>query len=779
MKFNKCKTILYLVIAIFFTFIISDTLLSSFFIAPYSESYITIEATAKSNAQSFGTDLRLKNIKIDGNEISFDELEQLGDWYDEEGILISLNPSSPASLSFYTKKAKNLELELIQQEGSGIMAIYENGKQLSDVDLYSPNYTEFTFTQRLGRGSLISHWPLLVIISGLLFCLLVFLPNSFNKACGLELFFAACLIGKYYLKDYGNQATLIFIALFSLKFFCVIFPEVRSGGLKALKGTMPALTCACTFSYMLLFYAPLELYFTNQNDFWFDIFTLFPVSLTTFLLIFFLCYLELVCVFFLNKKIYHIYLTVLFSMLIAAYIQGNFLISNLPPLDGSKIDWNQYPTQRILSAVVWVGIFICTIIIAKIKGSQKLHKPIIIASLFIMVILTASLSVVCVIEKGYQKRSVLLATTKNEFEMSTDTNFIILVMDAIDATTFSNALIENPEYQEAFEGFTYYDNTVGAYTYTKCSIPFILSGIWHENKTTYEEYLTDAINNSPLLNSLYKGDYNIGIYDTEMSLSSAEVKNRFENMVIRKSKPTSMIWFAIEAAKLGGIKFAPFEWKQFCYDSPKLFDNLRGATEKVDDPFYKWDNTIFYEAANNENITYTHDKSFKFIHIEGAHVPFKYNKYMQVLENEDGTYEDNVEASMTIASQYLKMLRQSDVYDNSAIIVMADHGYSDVAGWYGRQNPILLIKGIGEKHGFITDHAPISYIDLQEAYQRLLDGKTGDQVFDYRDGDQRERRFLWYRYLFDDHMEEYIQTGWAGDLETMIPTGRVFDLNQN
>ena len=58
---------------------------------------------------------------------------------------------------------------------------------------------------------------------------------------------------------------------------------------------------------------------------------------------------------------------------------------------------------------------------------------------------------------------------------------------------------------------------------------------------------------------------------------------------------------------------------------------------------------------------------------------------------------------------------------------------------------------------------------------RLLDGRRSDEVFDRKEGDARERRFLRHSFLDDDHMQEYIQTGYASDMDTMIPTGREYN----
>ena len=158
-------------------------------------------------------------------------------------------------------------------------------------------------------------------------------------------------------------------------------------------------------------------------------------------------------------------------------------------------------------------------------------------------------------------------------------------------------------------------------------------------------------------------------------------------------------------------------------------------------------------------------------------MPLRYDKDVNIIGSDKGTYDQNVQASMTILKQYLDDLKEAGVYDNTAIVVMADHGYWTY--WddklLGRSNPLLAVKGVGEQHEMSVSEAPISYEDLQECFSRLLDGKSSDQVFDASEGDQRIRRYLSYNYLEEGHIVEYEQKGYATDLSTMIPTGRVFD----
>ena len=99
---------------------------------------------------------------------------------------------------------------------------------------------------------------------------------------------------------------------------------------------------------------------------------------------------------------------------------------------------------------------------------------------------------------------------------------------------------------------------------------------------------------------------------------------------------------------------------------------------------------------------------------------------------------------------------------------MSDHGYIN------RQNPALLIKGTGEKHGLTISDIPVSYRDLQEIYHALLEQKTSPDLFSWKEDETRERIFIQYELGDDEHMEEMIQTGHAYSMDTLLPTGQVY-----
>lgn len=522
--------------------------------------------------------------------------------------------------------------------------------------------------------------------------------------------------------------------------------------------------------FMLFLYSPLELYFNNKNEFWFDVYTLLPVITITFLLFFFVSVLCFYFAYRIHTKIYQICLVLYFVAFVSFYVQGNYLISNLPPLNASVIDWHQYPMERLKSIMLWISASCLVVILVKLIHFNKFYRFVKIVSTFISLMLLVTVLTLCITQKGYEKKPYLTATDDNLFQLSQDTNFIILLLDATDGCEFSQVLNSSPEYKEIFEDFTYYENTLGAYPHTKLSIPFILSGEWYENSEPFTDYTENIIADSELFNALNDVNYKIGMYTEDLLLTS-DASLRFDNVTLAPRGTNSSVTFAKWQILLTGFKYLPFDLKQFSYVHSGNFNALRNIPTGDGQPF-TCSNSTFYNALKNTDFSYTADKCFKFIHLEGAHVPFQYDKDMNTIEN--GTYTQMIEASMTLSASFLQKLKDNDVYDNTIIIILADHGYND-SSILLKQHPILLIKGLNESHELQFSKAPISFADLTTAYSRLLAGNSSVSVFDYQENDQRKRRYLYYDYNEESHLIEYYQSGEVDNMETFLPSGQEYN----
>ena len=131
-------------------------------------------------------------------------------------------------------------------------------------------------------------------------------------------------------------------------------------------------------------------------------------------------------------------------------------------------------------------------------------------------------------------------------------------------------------------------------------------------------------------------------------------------------------------------------------------------------------------------------------------------------------------ASLKLVASYLDLLKQNNLYDNSVIIVTADHGYNK-GERMGKQNPILYIKGINETNTIMNkSESKVSHIDLKDAYNMLLDGKTSKELFTEFDNN-RIRKLIWYVFQQENHMVEYELNGHAWETNKLRKTYKEYN----
>ena len=540
------------------------------------------------------------------------------------------------------------------------------------------------------------------------------------------------------------------------------------------KSIVPGLAVSLGCCFMLFIYAPFELYLTNRSDFWFKPGQMLLYCGALFLCAMLLCLAALLICRKLGAKLLCLFTAFMLWLLLAFYIQGNFLISGLPGLDGTEVNWGAYPAERLKSVLCWVLTALAVLAVCLKLGYDRFCKVSSFAGFGLFLLLALTLGTLA-LTAGTDDRQVLAPTDAELFTMSREQNMIVVHLDAVDAGEFEKVMAADSEYREAFSDFTYFDNTLSGYPYTKCSIPFILTGQWFEAQQSYDEYVDSAMDASPIINALEQEDFRIGIYHTtEFFLSKDTFDGRIENLVDDDPKPASHKDMAVMMLRMGMVKFAPWDLKIKGY---RLQDNL--LTLRVfgssDSTYYDYSNEVFYDRVKSPGcIDLRAEKSFKYITLEGAHVPFRFDKSMNQIP--DATYYTSVEGTLTMASALLTRMKEAGVYDNSVIVLMADHGYNELEDDTNiRQHPMLMIKGLHEHHDFRTDSAPVSHADLQDAFIRLLHGAESSECFDWHEGDQRERRFLDYSWRDLSRFVEYVQTGRAEDMSTLKPTGKIFE----
>lgn len=304
-------------------------------------------------------------------------------------------------------------------------------------------------------------------------------------------------------------------------------------------------------------FAPLEIFITNIDYFWFDIYHTLPIVLLVTGCIF-IGILAILGVSF-RVKFFDIIVWIITSLFLALYIQGNFILEDYGPLNGIEINWSEYSKEKWISWIVWIAVF--GIVGVIIKKTEDKKYTIISVLLGCLILLQISTLFIIAVQNDVRKSSATyIVTDQNMWDYSSKNNFIILLLDYYDSEAF-DYIINNPEgidYENMFDGFTFYRNTLGSYNCTDMAIPQILTGEGYDNTQIFGQYLRKAYKESPLFNELGKDDYEMNIYTTSMLPEDEFAVDSIANYQINEELQISSKRKFIELMyKLVGFRYFP------------------------------------------------------------------------------------------------------------------------------------------------------------------------------------------------------------------------------
>lgn len=523
--------------------------------------------------------------------------------------------------------------------------------------------------------------------------------------------------------------------------------EKKKKQVKTVKRGLPPILLL-TFTFFL--FAPTEIFFVNKDEFLFGIQDVIGLFLGVFLVStvgLLLTYVMIESKFSeKNPVIGDLFLGIIFSLGFMFYLQGNVIGVSYGLLDGAQINWEEYGWFAISNVGVWVALFL--IVICFYLEKRKIFEFLICKlSVYVVLVLLLTLGSVFVIYGTEETAVTALSTTKGQFELSSDENIVVFLIDTLDATYMHDVIDEFPEVSELFADFTFYDNVLGAYPTSKESLPLLFTGVPFKNQSSYNQYKADSYAVSPILNTLKDNSYETSLY-TYSGYVHKNIVDYTENIFMNNLDLVDPVGFLQKYFQFVTYRYAPDVLKQYFWSSRynfTLYTELEGAD------IFSIENLDFYNDFLEKGVSADKEaKQYQFYYLFGSHPPVSEDENMEPLKMHD-FYSDEAIINQTrgclkIVDEYIQELKELDIYDSTTIIVMSDHG-----GWINlRQCPTVLIKPFDTHQETLRiSSAPTSYLlDWAGTIQSLVEpeGDYGSTFFNVGEDEVRMRPY-YYDYL--------------------------------
>lgn len=518
--------------------------------------------------------------------------------------------------------------------------------------------------------------------------------------------------------------------------------------IKILKNNVVLFSVILFLGFTGCIYAPYELYLTNVNEFWFSLkhFWIFPV-------IFWICasLFAYILGMVLKKGLRLLYEAMLFSLGLLFYIQGNFLNLSVGVLNGAQIDWTQYNSEIYFNLSIWGAAFLIIVLVAIFKekifkvAAKYLSWYLVGIQLLALIVMLFSHG----IEASEKQSAANIITDKGLYELGTEENVVVFMLDMFDDAYFKEILFNEPEIKKELDGFTYFSNHSGSYATTHYSLIHLMSGKLYYGSNKGIEPVAEWLNNQDdgYLNVYKNKDYKMNFYTGGTICIPQNIIDDTDNYVNVDLKINTPVKFLIKLYQLVACKYFPDFVKPYIWMDGAEFNDFRSydlGEENVEG--YSDNNTTFRKKLSLHGIKAVEgEKSFKFIHLIGAHYPYTINENADPVEENSVSDVQCARGVLRIVQEYIEEMKKQGVYENTAIVLIADHGYY----WDGvLSNPVLLVKPRNSKGELKISDAPVSQTDFAATLYQLGnfegDNLYGESVFDIEEGTERDRYFYHY-----------------------------------
>lgn len=454
------------------------------------------------------------------------------------------------------------------------------------------------------------------------------------------------------------------------------------------------LLCSVFASETFFLFAPYALYLANAEEF---LFTLYHFA---FIPLF--CFLAAVGILFsagcLMKKGTGVYCSILFSLGLLTYLQGNFLFEYTGVFNGLPYVLSEHVSHAVSDSLIWIVVIVLCIGLAVCLREKAGYIFTVLSGAFSAVVTLSLMIVLFSSDQTYFKPRDGFVSDRGLLDASRNGDVIVIVPDMFDKTYMDTILAEVPDTEKQFPGFTYYHGAEGCYSSTM-------------------ESLGAFLKDGNLISAVVENGLSSGIY-TDVRFIPDELRGLTVNYLSGPGRINSIPLFIKTLYRLVACAYAPDVLRPAVWLYGNEFESLYSPTDS-DDRVYSVSNTGFRSRLAADGINLTEEKGFRFIHIYGAHYPYIHDEFLNPI-TPSFSDENAVRASrgaLSVIGEYLSQLMENDAYRESLIVIMADHGYVEP----GRMtDPLVMIKPSGEDRGFTVDSESFSQAELPSRIAELF-----------------------------------------------------------
>ncbi len=481
----------------------------------------------------------------------------------------------------------------------------------------------------------------------------------------------------------------------------------------------------------------------------------------------------------LRGKVFDVVFCVLVGIGLGCFLQALFLNVSLPSADGSAFHLSEHLGITLIDTIVWVALFV-GLLLFNAKKTQLARVLLPFLSVLLLVVQIVSMVGIADEERVElaNRSDPMVMTTAGLNEVGAEGDVTVFVLDMFDTDYLDLLLETDPSALDEFTGFTLFHNSLGSLIPTRFGIPFLVTNEFPQTDETFQNYMDRRYADNRFLTAVKDAGYEIGIYTDTVDRNAIAYFAENIHPEHNREFDNKQLWKSLERMSL--FREAPWILKPF-------FRFYTGDLNVSSIDEYTSDNATYYENIfeNGLTISETADKTFRFIHTAGAHWPYTMDENGNTVP-EQSSVVPQAAGVINYVEEYLRELKRLGVYDQSTIIITADHGRWNIGVDFMSKatSPIMLVKPAETPEEAAqplkVSYVPTGHVDYAATVVAGVGGDTsefGPTVFEIPD--EPRDRYFWYL-THDGHEDyellEYLVQGDATNFDDWHFTGNYLEI---